>query len=139
MKIDDQWILCSPVDAVYASCTVSARIAVTLVDVHLAIRSGCPGSADALVPVYAILASPAELTWIALALVNLDLTELPGESWKAVAAEAVLSVDAGTAVAGVRLAVVDIRFAGGASESWRTLAGILRDGVLADPAVFTWR
>ena len=63
-----------PVDSVDASRSVSARIAVALIDIDLAIDSRSSRSAEAMIAVYAVLATSAELAWIALALVNLRLT-----------------------------------------------------------------
>ena len=42
-------------------------------------------------------------------------------------------------MAGIRLAVVDVRLAGGAGESWWTVARVLGYRVLADTAVLAWR
>lgn len=129
----------SPIDTIDAPCSISTWIAITFVHVHLAVRPRRSRSTNTLVPVNTVFAPSSKLARVALALVDLRLAQLPGESWKAIAAEAVLSIDAGATVAGIRLAIVDVRLAGGAGESWWTVARVLGYRVLADSAVLAWR
>jgi len=128
-----------PVDTINAPSSITARIAITFVDVDFAVDAGCTWSADALVAVDAVLASTAELAGVALALVDLRLAELAGESREAVTREAVLTVDAGATVTGIGRAVVDVGLAGSAGESGRALARVPGYSVLADAAVLARR
>lgn len=72
---------------------------------------------------------------IALALVDLRLTQFAGEAREAVADEAVLAVDAVTAVTRIRRAVVDVGLAGGAGEAGRAVARVPGYTVLTGAAV----
>lgn len=128
-----------PVDAVDASGSVSTGVAVTLVDVDLAVGAGRSRTADALVTIDAILASTPELARIALALVDLRLAQFPSETRETVAREAILSVDASSGMAGIGSAVVDIRFARRPCKTGRTFAGVAGDPVLTSSAVLARR
>lgn len=123
------------IDPVDTLGSVSTWIAVTFVHVHLAVCSRRARSTNTLVTINTVFAPSSKLAGIALALVDLRLTQFAGESWEAIATEAVLAIDASAAVARIGLAVVDVGFAGCSSESWRAVARVLGYRILTDAAV----
>lgn len=76
------------------------------------------------VSIYEILTVSSELARIRFTLVDLRLAQVSRISWTALAREAVLSVNARSAVTRIRLAVVDVRLTGDARVTRWTFARV---------------
>lgn len=126
-----------PVDSVDALGSVPARIAVTLVHVNLTIRTGRSRLTAASVSSNQVLTVPSKLTRVRLALVDLNLAQVPGVARIALARKRIVPVDTGAPVARIRSAVVDVRLAGHPRIAGWALARVPGNRIVTDAPIST--
>jgi len=124
------------IDSVDALRSVPTGVRHALIDVNLAVRAGCAGSATTLVTIYQVLTRTTVLAGSGRTLVQLVLAQKSGVTRMTGTRERVLAVDAFTMLAWVRQTVVDVVLAVKTREARRTLALVTGYRIMTYAAVF---
>lgn len=115
---------------------VVARLALTVVKVHLTIETCGSFGTGADVGVLSVLAGSTVLAWLAQTLVDVGLTQAAGVARTAVAREGGQPVFTGAVVAGIRVALIDVYLTMLPCISFCTFAGVFVGTVGAFGSVF---
>lgn len=112
------------VDTVSAVCCILTRVAVTLINVFLALGAPKPRQAGTQKAIYLVLTQAPIATGIGLAVINVGYTVVPSEAWFAITLVTAQGIQAGRPiVAGILHTLINVDLTGLALPSFRTDTG----------------